>query len=90
MTDHLPERPAHLPRQRLWKVRAKQTVLAQGAHERPLVFAGNDLPGVMLAGAVRTYINRYAALPGQRAMVITTNNDDAYRTGIACMMPVRA
>jgi len=82
VTDHLPERPAHLPRQRLWKVRAKQTVLAQGAHERPLVFAGNDLPGVMLAGAVRTYINRYATLPGQRAIVMT-NNDDAYRTGIA-------
>ena len=82
VTDHLPERPAHMPRQRLWKVRAKQTVLAQGAHERPLVFAGNDLPGVMLAGAVRTYINRYATLPGQRAIVMT-NNDDAYRTALA-------
>jgi len=82
VTDHLPERPAHLPRQRLWKVRAKQVVLAQGAHERPLVFAGNDLPGVMLAGAVRSYINRYATLPGQRALV-TTNNDDAYHTALA-------
>ncbi len=82
VTDHLPERPAHLPRQRLWKVRAKQVVLAQGAHERPLVFSGNDLPGVMLAGAVRSYINRYATIPGQRALVIT-NNDDAYRTALA-------
>ena len=60
VTDHLSgERPAHLPRQRLWKVRAQQVIIAQGAHERPLVFAGNDLPGIMLAGAVRTYINRY-------------------------------
>ena len=65
-----------------WKVRAKQVILAQGAHERPLVFAGNDLPGVMLSGAVRTYINRYAVVPGQRA-VIVTNNDDAYRTALA-------
>ncbi|MEK9910760.1 MAG: 2Fe-2S iron-sulfur cluster-binding protein, partial [Candidatus Puniceispirillum sp.] len=56
VTDHLPQRPAHLPRQRLWKIRAKQVMLAQGAHERPLVFSGNDLPGVMLSGAVRTYI----------------------------------
>jgi len=82
VTDHLPDRPTHLPRQRLWKIRARQTVLAQGAHERPLVFAGNDLPGVMLAGAVRSYINRYATLPGQRAIVMT-NNDDAYRTAMA-------
>ena len=58
-----------------------QVIIAQGAHERPLVFAGNDLPGVMLAGAVRTYINRYGVCPGQRAIVMC-NNDDAYRTAI--------
>ena len=81
VTDHLPSRPAHLPRQRLWKVRAKQVIIAQGAHERPLVFAGNDLPGVMLAGAVRTYINRYGVCPGRRAIVVC-NNDDAYRTAL--------
>ncbi len=82
VTDHLPQRPAHLPRQRLWKIRAKQVMLAQGAHERPLVFSGNDLPGVMLSGAVRTYINRYAVTPGRRAVVVT-NNDDAYHTALA-------
>ena len=82
VTDHLEERPAHLPRQRLWKVRAKQVVLAQGAHERPLVFSGNDLPGVMMAGAVRSYINRYGVVPGKRTAVFT-NNDDAYRTALA-------
>jgi sarcosine oxidase subunit alpha len=54
-------------------------VLATGAHERPLVFAGNDRPGVMLAGAVRTYLNRYAVAPGSRAVVSTTN-DSAYDT----------
>ena len=82
VTDHMADAPAHLPRQRLWKVRAAHTVLAQGAHERPLVFSGNDLPGVMLAGAVRTYINRYGVVPGNRTVVFT-NNDDAYRTALA-------
>ncbi|MCE2518151.1 MAG: (2Fe-2S)-binding protein, partial [Alphaproteobacteria bacterium] len=82
VTDHLGETPAHLPRQRMWKIRAKEVVLAQGSHERPLVFGGNDLPGVMLSSAVRSYINRYAAVPGRRAIVVT-NNDDAYRTAFA-------
>jgi sarcosine oxidase subunit alpha len=66
------------PRERLWQVRAKQVVLATGAIERPLVFAGNDRPGVMLASAVRHYLNRYAVLPGRRAVVFA-NNDDAYK-----------
>ena len=82
VTDHLPNRPAHLPRQRIWKVRASEVILATGAHERPLVFSGNDLPGVMLSGAARLYANRYGALPGRR-VVISTNNDDAYRTALA-------
>src|SRR5438132_304030 len=59
---------------RLWQVRAKRVVLATGAHERPLIFANNDRPGVMLAGAARTYVNRYGVAPGKRA-VIFTNND---------------
>ena len=63
----------------MYKVRAKEVVLAQGSHERPLVFGGNDRPGVMLSSAVRSYINRYGVLPGRRA-IVTTNNDDAYRT----------
>ena len=82
VTDHLVERPEHLPRQRMWKIRAKHVVLAQGNHERPLIFGGNDKPGVMMAGAVRSYINRYAVIPGRRA-VIYTNNDDAYKTALA-------
>src|SRR5690606_11448389 len=80
--DHLPPAAApHLPRQRLWKVRARQVVLATGAIERPLVFADNDRPGIMLASAARAYVNRYAVRPGRRAIVFT-NNDGAYRTAL--------
>ncbi len=68
-------------RQRLHRVRAKQVVLATGAIERPLVFANNDIPGVMLAGSVATYIQRYAVVPGSR-MVLFTSNDNAYHTAI--------
>ena len=49
-------------------------VLATGAHERPVVFADNDRPGIMLASAARTYVNRYAVRPGARAVVFTTND----------------
>ncbi len=82
VTDHLgPGAASHRPRQRLWKVRAKQVVLATGAIERPLPFAGNDRPGIMLASAVRTYANRFGVRPGKRAVVFT-NNDSAYATAI--------
>ena len=77
-TDHIPHRERHgRVRQRLWKVRAKQVVLATGAHERPLVFRNNDRPGVMLASAAQSYVNRYAVRPGSNAVVFT-NNDTAY------------
>ncbi|WP_326777809.1 sarcosine oxidase subunit alpha family protein [Streptomyces sp. NBC_01445] len=82
-TDHLgadaPDPSSGVSRQRLWHIRACQVVLATGAHERPLIFAGNDRPGVMLAASVRTYINRYGVTPGRRAVVGTTN-DSAYDT----------
>jgi len=69
--------PGRVLRERLRTVRAKQVVLATGALERPLVFPGNDLPGVMLAGAVGEYLNRWAVLPGE-AVCLFTNNDSAY------------
>ncbi|MFI0151497.1 sarcosine oxidase subunit alpha family protein [Streptomyces lydicus] len=82
-TDHLgagaPAPSEGVSRQRLWHIRARQVVLATGAHERPLVFAGNDRPGVMLAAAVRSYLNRYGVAAGSRAVVGTTN-DSAYDT----------
>lgn len=82
VTDHLgPHAPANLARQRRWQVKARQTVLTQGAIERPLVFADNDLPGVMLASAVRRYANEYAVAAGRQAVVFTTS-DDGYRTAI--------
>lgn len=80
LTDHAPDHS--LPRHRLWKVRAGQIVTATGAIERPLAFAGNDLPGVMLASAVRDYVVNFGVAPGQRTVVVT-NNDDAYRTALA-------
>ena len=67
LTDHLATPPEGAPRQRLWRVRAGQVVLAQGALERPLVFDDNDRPGVMLAGAAQTYLNRYGVKVGNRA-----------------------
>jgi sarcosine oxidase subunit alpha len=73
-TDHLEEVPDGVSRQRLWHIRAGRIVIATGAHERPLVFAGNDRPGVMLAGAVRSYLNRYAVRAGGRVVVATTND----------------
>jgi sarcosine oxidase subunit alpha len=78
VTDHIAEPPSVLPRERLWQVRAERVVLAAGAIERPLVFPGNDRPGVMLAGAARTYLHRYGVKVGQRA-VIATADDSAYR-----------
>jgi sarcosine oxidase subunit alpha len=63
----------------VWHIRARRVVLATGAHERPLVFAGNDRPGVLLASAVRSYLNRYAVAAGRRVLVATTN-DSAYDT----------
>ena len=81
VTDHVAEPATSLPRERLWQVRAREVVLATGAIERPLVFSGNDRPGVMLADAVRTYVNRYAVRPGSRAVVVT-DNDTAYRAAL--------
>ncbi len=81
VTDHLPSPPAQLPRERLWMVRALEVVLATGAIERPLVFPGNDRPGVMLADAARTFLNRYGVLPGERIVVLAAH-DGAYRVAL--------
>lgn len=80
VADHEPG--SGLPRQRLWRVRARRIVSAAGAIERPLTFAGNDLPGVMLASAVRDYLRLYGVQAGRRTAVVA-NNDDAYRTALA-------
>ncbi|MGZ2223592.1 sarcosine oxidase subunit alpha family protein [Glutamicibacter nicotianae] len=63
-----------ISRERIWHIRAQQVVLATGAHERPIVFENNDRPGIMLAGAVRSYLNRYGVRAGQQIVVATTND----------------
>ncbi|WP_292271514.1 sarcosine oxidase subunit alpha family protein, partial [Mesorhizobium sp.] len=79
VNDHLSLPPEHQVRQRLWRIAAKRCVVAAGAIERPIVFAGNDTPGVMMASAMRSYINRYAAAPARR-IALFTNNEDGWRT----------
>ncbi|MDN3557685.1 sarcosine oxidase subunit alpha [Halomonas maura] len=68
-------------RSRMHRVRAGRVVLATGAHERPLVYANNDVPGNLLAGAVSTYVRRYGVVPGKR-LVLSTSNDHAYRAAL--------
>jgi len=74
VTDHLATAPEDAPRERLWKIRAGQVVLAQGALEKPLVFDGNDRPGVMLAGGAQTYLNRYGVKVGDRPAIVTAHD----------------
>jgi sarcosine oxidase, subunit alpha len=80
-TDHLAHIPVGRPRETLWQVRAKQVIVATGAIERPLIFAGNDRPGIMLADAARTYLVRHGAAVGAR-VVVATACDSAYRAAI--------
>jgi sarcosine oxidase subunit alpha len=82
VTDHLATPPSHLPRQRLWLIRARAVVLASGAIERGMVYGNNDLPGTLIAGAARTYATRYGVRLGQR-IVLFTNNDSAYGPALA-------
>jgi heterotetrameric sarcosine oxidase alpha subunit len=81
VSDHLREPKPGTPRQRFWQIRTKRIVLASGSIEQPLTFGGNDRPGVMLAGAVRGYLNQYGAICGRR-LVIHTDNDSGYRTAL--------
>ncbi len=78
--DHLPSNTSK-PRQVLWRIYSKRCVLTTGATERPIAFGNNDRPGIMLAGAVRAYANRWGVTPGKRVSVFT-NNDDGWRTAL--------
>ena len=98
VSDHLPTPFDGKPRQVLWRIYTKQTILAAGAIERPIAFENNDRPGIMLASALRTYANRYA-VAADRRVAIFTNNDDGHRTAadlhakgikIAAVVDVRA
>ncbi|MBL8576022.1 MAG: sarcosine oxidase subunit alpha family protein [Mesorhizobium sp.] len=82
VTDHKASPRRGEPRQRHWTIRVGKVVLATGAFERPLVFPGNDRPGVMLASAAERYAAEYGVLPGEKIAVLT-NNDGAYRSALA-------
>ncbi len=82
VTDHLAESPAQTPRQRRWTIRAKEVVLATGAHERLIAFPDNDRPGVMLAASAAAYARRWAVRAGERAVLFATH-DAAYDSAFA-------
>ena len=81
VADHLAVPQPGKPRQILWRVYAKRALLCAGATERLIAFDNNDRPGIMQAGAVRGFVNRYAAAPAER-IAIFTNNDDGHRTAV--------
>ncbi|MBN9233736.1 MULTISPECIES: sarcosine oxidase subunit alpha family protein [Phyllobacteriaceae] len=82
VSDHKETAARGEPRHRHWTIRAKSVVLATGALERPLVFPGNDRPGVMLASAAQRYANQFGVLPGEK-IALFTNNDTAYAAAAA-------
>jgi sarcosine oxidase, subunit alpha len=73
LTDHLPD-SGEAPREKLWRIRAGEVILAQGAIERPLVFDGNDTPGVMLSSAARVYANRYGVAVGNSVALMASHD----------------
>lgn len=79
VSDHLATPAPDKPRQIMWRIYTKRSLLCAGAIERPIAFENNDRPGIMLAGAIRSYANRWAATPAQN-IAIFTNNDDGHRT----------
>ncbi|MEW7009071.1 sarcosine oxidase subunit alpha family protein [Lentilitoribacter sp. EG35] len=84
VTDHIETPSAHLPRQRLWTIRAKEVVIACGSQERPMIFDNNDRPGIMLSSSVRSFVDNFGVLPGKQ-LVIATNNDSGYETAEAAL-----
>ncbi len=78
VSQHIAD-PGDAPLETFWRITAKRAILAAGAHERPIAFPMNDRPGIMLAGATRAYLNRWAVSPG-KSVAVFGNNDDAHRT----------
>ena len=78
LTDHLELVPEGAPRERLWRIRAQDVILAQGAIERPLVFDGNDRPGVMMASAAQSYLNQYGVKVGNQVALVTSHDSAWY------------
>ena len=81
VSDHLEKKSKFTPRQRLWYIRAKETILSTGSIERPIVFGNNDTPGIFLSAAAKEYIKVYGVLVGKKPLIFT-NNDSAYETAL--------
>ena len=81
ISDHTTNSRNTVARERLWQVRATRVVLATGSHERPLTFANNDRPGIMLAESVRAFMNRWAVAPGNN-IAVATNGASAYQSAL--------
>ena len=81
VSDHLAQPLPNKPRQTLWRIYTRRSINAGGATERPIAFENNDRPGIMLAGALRAYANRWGVAVGDRVAVFT-NNDDGLRTAM--------
>ncbi|MEW9919437.1 sarcosine oxidase subunit alpha family protein [Marimonas sp. MJW-29] len=79
VNQHNSRRGGGAPLECFWRIAAKRSILCAGAIERPIAFQNNDRPGIMTAGAVRAYLNRWGVSPGRRVAVFG-NNDDAHRT----------
>ncbi|MBL4813236.1 MAG: sarcosine oxidase subunit alpha family protein [Rhodobacteraceae bacterium] len=79
VNDHIATPAPDKPRQIFWRLYTKRCLLCAGATERPIAFANNDRPGIMLASAMRSYANRWAATPAH-CIAVFVNNDDAHRT----------
>ena len=79
VSHHVNDRGGDRPLETFWRIHAKRTVLAAGALERTIGFSNNDRPGIMQAGAVRSYLHRYGVAAGKR-VVVFGNNNNAFRT----------
>ncbi len=96
LTDHLPD-GGDAPREKLWRIRAGEVILAQGAIERPLVFDGNDTPGVMLSSAAKVFALRYGVAVGKSVAMMAAHDSgwhDVFAlakagVGIAAIIDVR-
>jgi sarcosine oxidase, subunit alpha len=96
LTDHMPD-GGNAPREKLWRIRAGEVILAQGAIERPLVFDGNDTPGVMLSSAAKTFATRYGVAVG-KSVALMASHDSGWHdvfvlakagVGVAAIIDVR-
>ncbi len=81
VSDHLEKKSKFTPRQRLWYIRAKETILSTGSIERPIVFGNNDAPGIFLSAAAKEYMKVFGVLVGKKPLIFT-NNDSAYETAL--------